>query len=179
MTGAFCARAVGALGWPGRRGFGDRDVEAQGDGAQDGIGLDDLDLGGQELIGVVGGHAGGVLADDGGGRLAVDIDGGGGFVDGGEARGDHHGGGDADQDEGQDSPLVAAEDPEVVGERDGGLFGLGVGEGIGRIDCDVLGDGGDGAMAVAVAVVAGAGRARRSFGSSMSSMPEQNPFARS
>ena len=58
---------------------------------------------------------------------AVDIDGGGGFVDGGEARGNHHGGDDGDEDEGEDLPPVALEDPEIVGERDGGFLGLGVG----------------------------------------------------
>jgi len=38
---------------------------------------------------------------------------------------------------------VAAEDPEVVGEGDDGFLGLRLGIPVGRVDRDVLGNGGD------------------------------------
>ena len=91
-------------------------------GPQDGIRLDELDLSGQELVGVVSGQRVGVLADDGRRHLPVDIHGDGGFVDGRQPRGDDQGGRHAGEDEGQDLPAVAAEDPEIVREGNGGLF---------------------------------------------------------
>ena len=124
--------------------LGSREVshefEALGHRAQDGVRLDGLDLSGEELIGVVGRHARGVLADDGGGSLPVDVDGGGGFVDGGKAGRDYHGGGDADQDEGDDSPFVAAENPQVVGEGDDRLFGFRLGITVRGLERDVFGN---------------------------------------
>ena len=71
-----------------RRDFGDRNLEALHHRAQHRIGLDDFDLRGQKLVRVVGGHTGGVLAHDAGRRLAVHVDGGRGFVDRREPRGD-------------------------------------------------------------------------------------------
>src|ERR1035438_4220898 len=98
-----------------------------GDWAEDGIRLNQLDLGGQELVGIVGGHACGVLTDHGRRRLAIDIHGHGGFVDRRQALGDDYGGHDASEDEAEDLPFVAPKDPEIVGEGDGGLIGrLGV-----------------------------------------------------
>jgi hypothetical protein len=58
-------------------------------------------LGGEELIGIVRSDARGILADHAWRGLAVDVDGGGGFVDGSEARRHHDGGDDGDEDEGQ------------------------------------------------------------------------------
>ena len=93
-----------------------------GDGAEHGIGLDELDLGGEELIGVGNRGRGGFLAHDAGGHAAVDIHDGSGFVDGGEALGDDVGADHAGEDEGRDLPAVALEDPEIVGERERGRF---------------------------------------------------------
>ena len=95
-----------------------REFVTVGNRTQNGIGLDQLDLRGQKLIGVIGGHAERVLADYAGGGLAVDIDGGGGLVDGSEARRHDHGGDHGDQDERQDTPFLTTEDPEVVGQRE-------------------------------------------------------------
>ncbi len=81
-------------------------------------------MGGEVLVGVVGGVLRGFLAEDSGGLLAVDIDGGGGFVDGGEAQGDDEGRKGDGGDECADAPGVAAENPEVV--RQGDLGGLGL-----------------------------------------------------
>src|SRR5450755_1469390 len=94
-----------------------------GDGAEHGIRLDELDLGGDKLVGVVEGHARGVLANDGGGHLAIDIDGGGGFVDRSQAGGDNDGGSHTAENEADNLPAVAAENPEVVRERDASLVG--------------------------------------------------------
>ena len=63
-TGAFWTREVGSCGCS-REDLDD--LEALDHGTQDGIRLDGLDLGGEELIGVVGRHARGILADDRGG----------------------------------------------------------------------------------------------------------------
>ncbi len=117
-------------------------MELFGDGAEDGIGLDELDLGGEELVGIGGGGLVGLLAEDAGGHAAIDVDGGGGLVDGRDALGDDEGGDDAGGDEGDDLPAVALEDPEVVGEGDGGLLGLGVGAVPGRRRREGVGDGG-------------------------------------
>jgi hypothetical protein len=65
--------------------------------------------------------------------LAVDVDDGGGFVDRCEARGDDDRGDHCDQDERDDFPPVPAENPEVVRERNGLIFRLRLGVGIGRI----------------------------------------------
>ena len=83
-----------------------------------GIGLDQFDLRGQELVGIVVGDFGGFLAQHAGGHAAVDVDGRGGFVDGREAQGDdqrgEHRGGDA----ARNLPAVTAQDPQVVRQRD-------------------------------------------------------------
>src|ERR1019366_2848030 len=94
-----------------------------GDWAKDGIRLNNLDLGGQELIGIIRGHARGVLADGGGWHLAIDIHGHCGFVYRREAPGDDDGGRHTAEDEAENLPAVAAEDPEIVGEGDGRLIG--------------------------------------------------------
>ena len=91
-------------------------------GAQDGIGLDQLDLRGEELVGVVGGVLQRFLAEDAGGHLAIDVDGGGGFVDGREAEGDDQGGEHGSGDERADFPAVAAQNPEIM--REGNVRGL-------------------------------------------------------
>ncbi len=153
---------AGKLGFARQGGdLAGRELEALGDGAQDRIGLDDLDLGGQELIGVVGGEARGILADDAGGRLAVDIDGRGGFVDRREARRNYHGADHRDQGEGDNPPLVALEDPQIVGEGDGGFFGLGLGVGVRGVDRDRVGDRRD--VAVAVTAVGRSGKRAKFF----------------
>ena len=86
--------------------------------AQHGIGLDQLDLRGQKLVGIVGRVLHRLLAEHAGGHLAVDIDGRGRFVNRSEAqrndeRREHDGG-----DEAGDFPAVAAKNPEVVRQRD-------------------------------------------------------------
>src|ERR1017187_3393715 len=90
---------------------------------EDGIRLDQFDLGSEELVGIIRRYARGVLTDRGGWHLAIDVHGSGGFVDRREARGDDHGRRHAAEDEAEDLPALPAKDPEVVGERDGGLIG--------------------------------------------------------
>src|ERR1035438_6680908 len=98
-----------------------------GDWAEDGIRLNNFDLGGQELVGIIRGHARCVLADGRGWHLAIDIHDHCGLVYRREARGDDDGRRHTAEDEAKDLPAMAAEDPEVVGEGDGRLIGrLGV-----------------------------------------------------
>jgi len=121
---------VGGVGGAVELAFLFEEAVALGDGAHDGVGLEESDLGGEEGFGVeVGvGLALGLLTDDAAGFLAVDIEGGGGFVDRGEAEADDGGGETDNEDEGDDGPHVAPKDPEVVGEREGDLIGVGLGE---------------------------------------------------
>src|ERR1035437_7441784 len=104
-----------------------RNLEALDDGAQDGIRLDGFDLSGKVLIGVVGRHARSILANDAGGHLTINVDAGGGFIDGGKARRYYYGGSHAKHDEGEELPFVAPEYPEIVGEGDSGLLGFRLG----------------------------------------------------
>ena len=70
------------------------------DGAQDAIGLDEFDLGGEELVGVVariGLHC--ILADDAARSAPIYVHTGSGFVDRRDAGGDHPGESHADEDE--------------------------------------------------------------------------------
>ena len=91
----------GALVLRGTSGGGHPLAEFLDDGTDDGVRLDELDLGLEEEFGVVegGGAADGcVLADNALGGGSVDVDGDGGFVIFGEAAGDHGGGADRDGD---------------------------------------------------------------------------------
>ncbi len=78
------------------------------DGPQDGIGLNELDLRGEELVGVVVGHLRGLFAEHAGGHAAVDVDGDRGFVDRREAQRDDECRDDNQHDEGEHLPALAA-----------------------------------------------------------------------
>jgi hypothetical protein len=112
-------------------------VELLDDGADDGVRLDELHLGEEELVGVGGQRAGGVLADHAGGHLAIDADGDGGLVDGGDALGEDVDADDGGEHQAGDPPQVAAEHPEIVAEGYGGALALRFGRfGIGPIKFD-------------------------------------------
>ena len=82
-----------------------------GDGTQHRIRLHQPDLGGDELVGVVQHGARGFSTDDALRRLAVDVNGDGGFVDRRQALTEEIGGRHDEGDEGEHAPTMAAQDP--------------------------------------------------------------------
>ncbi len=92
--------------------------------AEDRVGLDQLDLCGQELIGVVGGRLHGFLAKDAGGHSAVDIDDSGGLVNRSQPQGDDQRGDDTCAHEGENLPAMPFNDPKIMRQRNCGLFRL-------------------------------------------------------
>src|SRR6202044_477615 len=79
-----------------------------------------------KLVRIIRGHARGVLTNDSGWHLAVNVHSHGGFVYGGEAGRDDDGCSYTAKDEDENLPAVAPEDPEIVGEGDSGTFRLGI-----------------------------------------------------
>ena len=114
--------ARGAVG--GRLVLGLTQAEAVVHRAQHRIRADQLDLRGQELVGVVERGAGGIVAHDSRRRLTVDVDRGGRLVDRRQPRRDDPGGRDGCQHEAGDAEAVALQDPEVLRKRDLGGFRL-------------------------------------------------------
>ena len=91
-------------------------LETLHDGPQDRVRLDELDLGGKELVGIVIARLRiGILANEIRRDLAVDIDRGGGFVNRREPGRNHDRGDDRGKHECQDFPAPPLQDPEIVG----------------------------------------------------------------
>jgi hypothetical protein len=95
--------------------------------AEHGVGFDQPDLRRQKLVGIISARSRGGVSDHAGRRLPVDIDHGGGFVDGGYARRDNERGQLASGNEGQYPPAMPPQDPKVMRKGRGAVVTFRIG----------------------------------------------------